>query len=89
MPPASNDIDLATSDGPRLVTNGPRLVTNGVMAETSTDGSDEELLRSGPTLSFTIVQFHPFRPVLYFLALNLEYRKEHVCGKLVKLLSLR
>ena len=44
----------------------------------STDGSDEKSPHPSSTLSFHIVQFHPFRAGSYNLALNLEYRKEHV-----------
>ena len=67
--------------GPRLVIDGPRLVTEGYMAKTSTIRSDEDTPRPGSTLSYPIVQFHPFGADSYFLALNLEYRKEQVVLK--------
>ena len=73
-------------DGYRM---GPRLVTAGIMAKVSTTRSGEDCLRPGPTLSYLIVQFDPFRAVIDFLALNLEYRKADLWPKLVKLLSLR
>ena len=60
------------------VNDGPRLVTAGIMVIMSTDGSGEEYPTPGPTLSYPIVGFHPFWPDCYILALNLEYRKEHL-----------
>ena len=59
------------------------------MVEVSTDGSDEEYLTPGPTLSYPIPVFYTSGHVLDNLALNREYRKVNVWPKLVKLLSLR
>ena len=64
--------------------DGPRLVTRRIMVKVSTDGSDEEYLRPGPTLSYPIVQFHLFWPDSYILALNPEYRKEQVVSGMAK-----
>ena len=55
----------------------------------STTRSGEDPLVPRSTLSYPIVQFHPFDTGFDLLALNLEYRKEHLVTKLLKLLSLR
>ena len=72
-----------TNNGPGPGYDGPRLVTSGLELETSTDRSDEVNLDPGSTLSFLIPCFQPFWHVLGYLALNLEYRKEHVCTEVV------
>ena len=61
----------------------------GIMVKVSTDRSGEDYSTSGSTLSLPIVSFHPFHAGFDNLALNLEYRNEHVWPKLTKLLSLR
>ena len=68
-------------DGSRLVNDGPRLVTGGAWLKVSTTRSDEDSTHPKPTLSFLIVSFHPFWPEVNKLALNREYRKEHVWPK--------
>ena len=66
--------------GPGRVYDGPRLVTKGLGPKVSTTRSDEDSPLSGSTLSFPILVFYPFWPDIVNLALNLEYRKEHVCA---------